>query len=70
MMSRVYRALAIALIVLGCLVVYWTAQAVLSDVMHTYSPSAIKCDSRGCRSILPDGSLADDQVTRPEGSTR
>lgn len=67
-MSRVYRALALALIVLGCLVVYWTAQSMISDVMDTYSPNAIKCDSRGCRSILSDGSLADDEVSRPEGT--
>lgn len=69
-MNRVYRLLAAALIVIGLLVVYWTIQAMISDVMHTYSPNAIKCDVRGCRSILQDGTLADDVVIRPKGSTR
>lgn len=67
-MSKVYRLLATALILLGLLVVYWTVQATIDDVMHTYTPNAIKCDVRGCRSILSDGSLADDEVSKPEGT--
>ena len=31
-------------------------------------PYAIKCDPRGCRSILSDGSLADDNIAKPEGT--
>ena len=68
-MSKVYRALAVALLVIGFLVVFWTVQAIYSDVMHTtYTPNPIKCDSRGCRWILADGSLADDMVSKPEGT--
>lgn len=67
-MNRVYRLLAVTLLVIGLLVVYWTIQATISDVTNNYSPYAIKCDVRGCRSILSDGSLADDRVVRPEGS--
>ena len=69
-MSKVYRLLAVALVLLGFLVIFWTVQATISDVMNTYSPSAIKCDARGCRSILDDGTLADDEVSRPDGGTR
>lgn len=67
-MNKVYRWLAATLLVIGVLVVYWTVQATISDMMHTYNPNPIKCDTRGCRSILSDGSLADDRVVRPEGS--
>ncbi len=67
-MNRVYRVLAAALIVIGILVMYWTISATISDVMHTYNPNPIRCDSRGCRTILDDGTLADDEVARPEGT--
>ncbi len=67
-MRRVYRVLAIVLLLIGILVMYWTISATISDVMFTYNPHAIKCDSRGCRSIQSDGSLADDRVSRPEGA--
>lgn len=69
-MNRVYRLLAAALIVLGLLVMFEAISATISDVMDTYTPNAIKCDKRGCRSILSNGSLADDRVSKPEGRTR
>lgn len=67
-MSKVYRVLAAVLILLGLLVVFWTVRATFSDAMNTYTPHAIRCDYRGCRSIQSDGSLADDEVGRPEGT--
>jgi len=69
-MNRVYRLLAAALIVLGLLVMFEAISATISDIAHTYSPNAIRCDYRGCRPILADGTLADDRVVRPEGVTR
>lgn len=68
-MNSVYRVLAIVLLLIGLMVMYWTISAMINDVMHTYNPNPIKCDTRGCRSILPDGTLADDEVSHP-GRTR
>lgn len=68
-MRRVYRVLAIALTLIGLLVIWQVIRVTIGDMMHDAHPYAIKCDARGCRSILPDGSLADDQVSRP-GRTR
>lgn len=67
-MSRLYRLLAITLILLGLLVVFLTAQNIFRDATYSYSPNAIKCDSRGCRTIQDDGTLADDELVRPEGT--
>lgn len=65
-MSKVYRLLAVALLVIGLLVIYRTVQVTISDVMNRDNPNAIKCDHNGCRTILSNGSLADDSVVRPE----
>ena len=69
-MSKLYRLLAVSLILLGLLTVFYAVRSAFNDMTHTYNPNPIRCDSRGCRSILADGSLADDRVARPEGSTR
>lgn len=68
-MKRVYRVLAIALILIGLFVAWQSISATVADVLNSDShPYAIRCDGRGCRSILPDGSLADDSIAKPEGT--
>ena len=68
-MTRVYRVLAIGLILIGLFVTWQTLGAMVSDVIDSdLHPYAIKCDPRGCRSILSDGSLADDNIAKPEGT--
>ena len=67
-MTRIYRVLAIALILIGLLVVWQSISAIVRDVLPDSHPYPIRCDGRGCRSILSDGSLADDEVIRPKGS--
>ena len=69
-MNRIYRLIAIVLVLIGLLVLTKVAKDALDDMTNIYSPNTIKCDSRGCRSILSDGTLADDEVTKPSEVTR
>lgn len=67
-MSKLYRLLAIALLLIG---LYVTVQAVsntIADALTTYSLHPIKCDLRGCRTVKADGTLADDRVEKPKGA--
>lgn len=67
-MTRLYRILAIVLLLIGIMVIYWTVRATINDMLHTHNPNPIRCDDKGCRTILDDGTLADDEVVRPEGT--
>ena len=67
-MTRTYRTLAAILILLGALVIVWTVSSAYMEMVTTQHMHPIRCDQRGCRAILPDGSLADDEVIRPGGT--
>ena len=67
-MTRLYRIMAIVLLIIGLYVTVQAVTATIADVLHTYSPNAIKCDDKGCRTIQADGSLADDSINKPEGT--
>lgn len=66
-MTRTYRTLAAILILLGALVIVWTVSSAYMELTRTDTQHPIRCDQRGCRSILSDGSLADDELQHPGG---
>lgn len=69
-MGKIYRIIAIGLILLGMLLAAWAVEAAFNSVTRSYSPHPIHCTATGCSSVLSDGSLADDNVARPKGPRR
>lgn len=64
---KLYRALAISLILIG---VYVTLYAIHGAISDTGVHLPIRCNSDECRVILSDGTLSSSTVARPEGVTR
>jgi len=66
-MSRLYRALAVAMIMIGMLVI---AVSIQRAFRAWGAQMPLHCTSDGCRAILRDGTLSTTTYPQPSGVSR
>lgn len=64
-MVKLYRLLATILLLLVLLIVSQTIRSTWTDIITAHS-QPLHCSNGICRTIQPDGSLADDVIIKPE----
>ena len=63
-MTKLYRIIAIILILLGLLTIAQVVRSTWNDITHTQHSQPLHCSNGICRTIQPDGTLADDTIVK------
>lgn len=67
---KLYRFLAVVLLLLGILVIGKAVKDTIGDMTSQRSGYVIKCDEKRCMPLMPDGTVLDWTIERPKGTRR